>query len=575
MKKHKRNRKYFILIIIIILFVVLSIARRTTDKESSLNKTDHQSQIPVIIVPHFDYFKTERQNYLNNLAKTISPKEIILVSVNHQNLGNADFITTDKEWQYQSAKVQINQDLFNHLTESSKVTADDSVFLDEHGIKNVIGDLATSFKEAQILPIIIKESAGKEKIEDLYSQISSNCQSCTIVASVDFSHYCPSSLAKVHDAYSISALKLFDEEKIWQAETDSPQTLSLAIKWAKSHGSKSFILDKNINSGEVDETVSETTSVVMGNFSSTDAKTDSIATFVVGGDLMFDRNVYHHYKDIGLMEIFKNFGTRPFRGVDLPLANLEGPISGSAIDDISTGSMVFNFPPETPSVLKKMNLSVVSLANNHTLNAGQSGFETTKKILTENKIKFLGSQEEFSKDNLLRVESAIPLSIIALDQLVNINQAEVNKMITEEEKAGRAVIVFPHWGVEYQAHHNSDQELLAHRWIDAGADIIIGSHPHVTQDFEIYKNRPIIYSLGNFVFDQYFSKETQEGLVIAGIINESEIKISFLPIKSIVSKPEFMTNKEKSDKIKSVLNINSQEGFTKISNDTISISINK
>lgn len=89
-----------------------------------------------------------------------------------------------------------------------------------------------------------------------------------------------------------------------------------------------------------------------------------------------------------------------------------------------------------------------------------------------------------------------------------------------------------HAGTEYTPKHREDQEEFAHRMIDSGADLIIGTHPHVAQDFEYYKNGVIFYSLGNFVFDQYWSTETQQGLTVN--INFDYNQIQSFQIKPVV-----------------------------------------
>jgi poly-gamma-glutamate synthesis protein (capsule biosynthesis protein) len=78
----------------------------------------------------------------------------------------------------------------------------------------------------------------------------------------------------------------------------------------------------------------------------------------------------------------------------------------------------------------------------------------------------------------------------------------------------QVVIVYPHWGTEYKATPNAGQRTWAHRMIDAGADLIIGSHSHWAAAMEVYKGKPIWYSLGNFVFDQDWSEQTEEGLIL-------------------------------------------------------------
>jgi len=94
------------------------------------------------------------------------------------------------------------------------------------------------------------------------------------------------------------------------------------------------------------------------------------------------------------------------------------------------------------------------------------------------------------------------------------------------------VIIVPHWGVEHELMANSHQRRLARAMIDAGADAIIGGHPHVVQDFEIYKDKPIIYSLGNFVFDGFEDDDSNTGWVLFVKLDKSGvIEIKTKPIQ--------------------------------------------
>jgi poly-gamma-glutamate synthesis protein (capsule biosynthesis protein) len=126
----------------------------------------------------------------------------------------------------------------------------------------------------------------------------------------------------------------------------------------------------------------------------------------------------------------------------------------------------------------------------------------------------------------------------------------LRKLIEDEKASERFVIIYPHWGNEYQTSHSAKQEETAHDMVDAGADLIIGSHPHVVQDSEIYKNKPIFYSLGNFVFDQTFSQETQRGLIIGVSIEKDSLTISFVPVESNQLKPRISTGNSREELIK-------------------------
>lgn len=277
-------------------------------------------------------------------------------------------------------------------------------------------------------------------------------------------------------------------------------------------------------------------------------------TFFFGGDLMFDRYVNHSFKDIGFDKIFTELDQELFER-DVVLANLEGPISDKPTnDDYRSGSMVFNMPKECIDGLKFIKINGVTLGNNHTLNAGASGFETTMRLLREAGIKYGGYQNGFDEGSVIRYETEIPISIISYNNLSYTDIEKVSLSVQSEKALGRFVIVFPHWGNEYALKHNLYQETTGHKFIDSGADMVIGNHPHVVQDVEVYKNRPIFYSLGNFVFDQLFSPETQEGILLTGEIVDKKLTIKINPIKGKNMKLRMMNEEEKAILLKRINN---------------------
>jgi len=537
-------------------------------------KETNNVSISSVIVPHFDYFKDKRLELFKNVAKSSEPKTIVLVSVNHFNTGSSNIITTDREWVVSQGKIAPNKNLISSLVDSKIAESDETAFVVEHGIKNILSDLKQTFPSAELVPIIIKDKTSKEDVDKLSNLIIDNCKDCLLVSSVDFSHYCPRAIAKSHDSFSIQALENLNQDNIWRAETDSPQSLYLAMSVAKNKGD-SFHLFYNQNSADAtnDDNV-EVTSVVAGYYSSekSTSKIEPSTSFVIAGDAMFDRDVWNNFNSKGLKTIFDKFGTRPFQGSDLSLINLEGPISLDPITGTrSRESMSFNFSPLIPSVLNYININSVSLANNHTNNAGISGFENTKTVLKKANINYFGQPVGFGAESVLRIEGPIPVSVIGIMALSNFDEQSMEARIKEEKSAGRFVIIFPHWGQEYKEGHVYSQEEFAKKWITSGADMIVGGHPHVVEDFEIIDKKPVVYSLGNFVFDQYFSKETQEGLILAGSISKDKITLSFLPTKSIKTQPQFVLGDEKIEKIKNIFDINTETGFKKISSDTIEI----
>lgn len=258
-----------------------------------------------------------------------------------------------------------------------------------------------------------------------------------------------------------------------------------------------------------------------------------------GGDLMFDRNIRLRMQEHGSDFIFETLQDT-FEDYDLVLANLEGPVTDNPSRSVgsvvgSTNNFIFTFPPETITLLKKSNFKIVNLGNNHIQNFGREGVLQTRKYLDSAEIKYFGDTglENTSDQRTLIYE-------LKDKKLGFANYNEFTLDGWEHALADVAflrdkvdlVIVYTHWGTEYQPTANQVIQNQAHELINAGADLVIGSHPHVTQQTEDYQGKRIYYSLGNFVFDQYFSPEVKAGLLV-GVEIDSELNFTFteLPIK--------------------------------------------
>lgn len=258
-------------------------------------------------------------------------------------------------------------------------------------------------------------------------------------------------------------------------------------------------------------------------------KSQEPITFTIGGDAMLGRAVAWKF-DNNITSAFENLGENFFGSVDLGIINLEGPIDRENIKpDPTPNILVFNFPFNSIAALKYLGLNAVSLGNNHSQNQGQTGLDETRVLLEEAEIIPIGSQTKFNDSSIARFgKDSKKLTVLTINLLET--EADLTQTIKDEKSAGNFVLVFPHWGGEYQEEkHSTQQETLGHEWIDAGADLVIGSHPHVVQDAEIYNNKPIFYSMGNFVFDQTFSIPTQRGLILKGEISDDHTKIKILP----------------------------------------------
>ncbi len=256
-------------------------------------------------------------------------------------------------------------------------------------------------------------------------------------------------------------------------------------------------------------------------------KTSIMLSF--GGDIMLDRGVKNSVNknfngDYSLL--FKNLEI--LKNNDITFANLEGPVSNIGKDRHNLYS--FRMDPSVLPAIKGAGFSIVSVANNHVGDWGRNAYADTLARLKENGILYTGGgMNELQAEQPTIIEKyGIKIGYLGFSDVgpnwMSANEKDAglllasnprfSEIVTNASKQVDYLIVSFHFGEEYKLKHNERQEYLAHKAIDAGAKIIIGSHSHVVEDAEIYRDGFIIYSLGNFIFDQGFSPETMEGMLL-------------------------------------------------------------
>lgn len=273
---------------------------------------------------------------------------------------------------------------------------------------------------------------------------------------------------------------------------------------------------------------------------------DTEVTLIFGGDIMLSRQVnakmekYDNY-NWPLMEIASITAE-----ADITIANLESPFLKNASYQVPSGSFSFKANPKAVSALNLGGFDLLSLANNHMLNQGKQGIIDTQEILTENNIAFCGAglNEEEAREAVIIERKGVKFAFLcyaypednslASETKAGIAGMNEEKMIIDiqnNKDLSDVVIAIMHAGTEYVTEPNWQQTEFARAAIDAGADIVIGHHPHWPQKFEFYQEKPIIYSLGNLIFDQMWSNETRQGLLLKMTWQNGLKELKFIPTK--------------------------------------------
>ena len=224
-----------------------------------------------------------------------------------------------------------------------------------------------------------------------------------------------------------------------------------------------------------------------------------LLTFV--GDCTLGANPSNTYADVGFPRVVGEDYAYPFKNVlsffetdDATFVNLEGALTdkGNPADKTYT----FRGSPAYTHILTDNSVEVVTLANNHSLDYGQTGYNSTRAVLEEVGIPYV----ERDRGVLIELKCGLKVGLYGM-VYYKLDAADMKAEIAVlREQGAELVIVAPHWGVEGSYRPTQLQQDIGHAAIDAGADIVWGSHPHVLQPVEEYNGGIIYYSMGNFCF---------------------------------------------------------------------------
>lgn len=295
---------------------------------------------------------------------------------------------------------------------------------------------------------------------------------------------------------------------------------------------------------------------------------EDIVTLVATGDVLLARYVEQRMRATGDY-------TLPFakvadflKSADVTFGNLETPI----LDGVTTpkDSTTFRADPKTVKGLQFAGYDVMSVANNHTMNYQIPGLTNTLKELKKAGILTSGGgkNQDFARaPAVVEVKGKTIAFLSYVDTkipprnygIANYNTAglagmDIEAMKNDVKNASAAydiVVVSMHSGTEYKKEPTQLQKDFAHAAIDSGASAVIGAHPHVVQPVEYYGNGVIFYSLGNFVFDQFFSADVKTGLAVRISFEEGEKPVvELFPVKIDTTQPRILEGAEREETLK-------------------------
>ncbi len=268
-------------------------------------------------------------------------------------------------------------------------------------------------------------------------------------------------------------------------------------------------------------------------------------SLVFTGDIGFDKYMYKKWDD---PELISSEILDFLHSADHVVANIEGPVAEAEQNTASSGvqQLLHTIDPTAVKVLKSMKADIWNICNNHIMDAGEFGIESTLKIAADNGVKTIGAGmniHEARKPVILNEAGGIGLFGVGYQRAcrkADENKAgcyswsdleEIEKTISDIKKTCRWCVVVAHAGEEFTPLPSPYTRERYHKYLEMGADIVVAHHPHVPMNYETVGDKIIFYSLGNFIFDTDYQRSqfnTDIGVIVR--INFTENEFTYEPM---------------------------------------------
>ncbi len=331
--------------------------------------------------------------------------------------------------------------------------------------------------------------------------------------------------------------KEVSEERSFGSEKEISEEGSFGEEMSKKEGAEEGISEEKMSGEEISEEMAE------------GKQAFERVTLSFAGDISFAEGyanmVSYHSRGNDIAQCITPDLIARMDSADIMMVNNEFTYSNRGAP-LSRKTFTFRAKPEMAENLLKLSVDIVSLANNHVFDYGETALIDTLDTLDHYEIPYVGAGRnlEEAKKIVYMEKGGMRIAFVSATQversyvftkeatdssagvLRTFSPEAFLEVIRRAEETSDFVVVYVHWGTEGVNQFEGDQQLLGHQYIDAGADLVIGDHPHCLQGVEYYKGVPIFYSLGNYWFN---SRTLDTGLVEADICRDGLLELRFVP----------------------------------------------
>lgn len=523
---------------------IAGIERVFTSARPLLPATGIRTETSIVTLPHHTLLSEELSGFWKDLAKDGVPSAIVVIGPAHKNQGKGTMQFTEGTWVTPLGDVTSNISLVERVARIPGASLDEQAFKNEHSVGVHMPYIAALFPGTPVLSVIAPSTSGEaearlftQKLEHLLPKGS------LVVLSTDFSHGLSVEESDVRDAEieRLVAARDFSEiEKLSPEYVDSPFSLMTFFLLVDDLRVSPRLL-WHTNSGTIlhePEAPGTSYFVWKGTVPQED---DAVLTLAVAGDMMLGRDVARMFAKTTLEDAYTE-AQSVLSPSDLAFANLESVLTST--DGYTGKSIFFKGDPARVDVLNYLGLTHVSVSNNHVDDYGKAGWADSKKNVAASGVVPVGGYAN-DGETIMAEADGQTIAFLAYDDTIRrVDLTLLQERVQDAARRADHVAVSFHWGVEYVHTPTSRQVELAHAAIDAGADVILGTHPHVLETIETYKEGIIFYSLGNFIFDQIGSDEN-ESLVVQLSFSEKGNTVDLVPMRIEKGFPRIATEEER------------------------------
>lgn len=459
---------------------------------------EERASLRAFVLPHHTYPAEELAVFWTDIGTRLKPSVIVVVGAAHDNQGKALVQAAKGVWITPTGSVATDDAMVDTLISSGISLSDPSVLDNEHSIGTQIPYIATVFPGVPVVPVIAQSPAGEIEARQLVADLLAVLpKDALFVSSIDFSHFLSVAEAEKRDERTLDVIANRNYAVIDGLSSeylDSPFTLETFLIYADAVG-----CDPKLAWHEQSGRLSGDLEAPGTSYLVYSCSTFEPLILTAAGDVMLGRGVATWLSRTTAAEAFADAAS-VFSGSDIAFVNLESVLSD--LPYTCGKEICLRAEPERVDVLKTIGVTHASVSNNHAEDYTEASWSDSSAWLAENGIAPVGGFRNDGETVFTDVGGRT-VAFIAFQNVSRSLAAEtVSRQISAAEEQSDLTVVSFHWDREYVHEPLEVTQEIAHLAVDSGADIVIGHHPHVLQGVEVYDGALVLYSLGNFVFDQ-------------------------------------------------------------------------